>query len=151
MAFRYFHKFLISLLLICSTHLAAAAITHTAGRHYLPRGNYMASCASCTVRRHRLKCDCQTERGNWVRTAIQIHPHCRYIQNFDGQLTCTFSPGKHLPGTFHQTCRRCQSNGFNLTCLCRRRDQSEHETSLHYADRCPWIVNHNGRLKCRHR
>lgn len=140
---------IISLLFILSTPLFAVTITTTSNASYLPNGNYIDSCSKCTVRHHRLKCLCQTERGDWRDSSIQIHPHCRYIQNFDGHLTCTFSPGTHLPGSFHKTCRHCHSNGFNLTCLCQRRDQSERRTSLHYADRCPWIVNHNGRLKCR--
>ncbi len=116
----------------------------------LPKGNYWKTCRSCTMRGDKLFCECRTTNNYWTRTELRGAYSCRKIVNDNGVLRC-HRRHRHfsLRGNYRQTCRRCSFNGNRLKCHCKRMNGSWHKTKLYSAANCPFIVNANGRLRCR--
>jgi hypothetical protein len=77
----------ISLALVLLSFLGFSSMAFS---HGLPAGNYKASCHRCSWNvRNVLRCTCQTANGFYRRTAIKVGRRCDYIQNENGNLTCT--------------------------------------------------------------
>lgn len=56
--------------------------------HQLPAGNYLNSCHTCRFKKHYLFCQCRNLLGGWSETSTYVPNHCRFIENYHGQLAC---------------------------------------------------------------
>jgi hypothetical protein len=65
-------------------------LAQVASAYRLPDGNYHQTCYSCRFTpRHVLKCVCQATTGMYRRTAVRVGRRCDFVQNLNGNLTCT--------------------------------------------------------------
>ena len=55
----------------------------------LPVGNYQQSCWGCTYNYRQLNCTCNDRNGRPHQTNLGVVRNCQFIQNINGQLTCT--------------------------------------------------------------
>ncbi len=121
----------------------------------LPAGSYEQTCRGCNFNGYRLSCQCQARDGiqRLHSTLMNVHT-CRpgTIRNRNGDLRCRRRSSRSLPfGSYQQSCTNCYSDGNNLACLCRRRNNKWRFTLLSGVSQCWRVRNRNGRLHCIYR
>jgi hypothetical protein len=134
-----------------------------------PEGTYAQSCKNIRVRYNTLYARCKTMSGQWIDTSLNDFNRCTGgIGNFDGQLRCGTGYGDgdrdrdrdhdgdrdrdrgYGPrGSYTQTCRDIQVNGYSLRARCQTSDGRWLDTSLDDYNQCVGeIVNDEGHLEC---
>ncbi len=76
-------------LITFSTIALSLAATVTLADNHWPNGNFFRSCSPCSIHRDKLKCFCKTESGVKQDTKLKVPQNCLYVQNINGNLTCT--------------------------------------------------------------
>lgn len=123
------------------------------GSSYALSGNYQNSCNNCQIVDGKLTCQCQHADGSSSYSTLDNARVCSFIQNIDGQLTCTgtMQVNKLPAGSYQKTCQNCSFDNANLACQCQTRDQSQmYSSALRNVQSCKpgSIQNINGVLRC---
>lgn len=71
-----------------------------------------------------------------------------FLINCTGELG-TRNPANFPPGNYFYTCFSCRYTGNSLSCNCYNDDDKWVATRVVMNPRCSFIINKNGRLKCR--
>ena len=67
--------------------LACTASANSAA--HITTGNYQDTCHACSTSGDQLTCSCLNRDGVDQRTSLSIPENCTYIENINGNLTCT--------------------------------------------------------------
>ena len=59
-----------------------------------PNGNFNQTCKRCTFDGKVLSCKCQNDNGRNRWTSMRVGPRCMFVQNVNGNLTCTGKAGR---------------------------------------------------------
>ncbi|HVV69095.1 MAG TPA: mannan-binding lectin [Gammaproteobacteria bacterium] len=60
------------------------------GTFVMPKGSYTQTCSNCSLNSNNtLLCSCADRSGTLRNTFLPNARACKYIENIDGQLTCT--------------------------------------------------------------
>lgn len=123
----------------------------------IPGGSYTDSCRNIVVAGSRLIADCQTARGYYVPTGLDLR-RCRGsdIWNEDGELVCDGAPRStpkpevvELPrGSYQNSCQDASVAGIYLSAACQMSGGGMNFTSIPYRDCRGDIFNANGDLGC---
>ena len=108
----------------------------------VPAGSYQQTCSDIRMEGSTLHASCLTFDQHSHDTSLAFADSCvGVISNVNGVLACTGPVGSYA-----ETCRDAMVSGQTLSATCRKRDQSEMQSSVTFSGFQHPVTNCDGQL-----